>query len=687
MTAVKSRSPGKLTLQHQLSISFMACVFGLALFTSMVSAWQGARQISDTLMAQSMAVASSLASQSTLALLSASPDNASEAVAATLAMPGVLRVELRKADGGTLLARGAVLPAGASSPSGVNRSLPMAYLAAEDDDAWHFIAPVWTRPEPTPFDVVEPKAEYLGHVRLVHSKSTLSRLKANIYVVNLLSAFFFAALFLVVIRILTLRVTRPLRSLSTAMDRAGQGETRLRASEEGPRDLQSMAQSFNRMMRALEDRGEELARHQDHLEDLVRERTSELQQARDRAEVASQAKTSFLARMSHELRTPLNAILGYAQLLKMDRALSPRQRNGVDTIHDSGEHLLMLIVDILDLSRIESGKTELRPEPVSLRSFLGGLSDIIRVKAEEKGLYFDLSVDPSLPPSVLVDDKRLRQILLNLLSNSVKFTEMGVVRLAVRPVQQEDASLAGPDGYVALRFEIQDTGAGIGTDDLARIFEPFEQAGSADSRSAGTGLGLAICRQLVRLMGSDIHVSSQIGAGSLFWFELSLPALDAIGLKGDVESPQEAQAHIAGYEGARQSVLVVDDVPANRQMLVDLLSPLGFVVMQAVDGQAAIEATLARRPDLILMDQAMPVMDGLAAIRWLRQHDLDQGLAPLPILLLSAHASADDEAAALAAGANAFLAKPVCRTALLNLIQRQLGLVWQYDNDQNRYVA
>lgn len=687
MTAVKTRSPGKLTLQHQLSISFMACVFGLALFTSMVSAWQGARQISDTLMAQSMAVASSLASQSTLALLSASPDNANEAVAATLAMPGVLRVELRKADGGTLLARGAVLPAGASSPSGVNLSLPMAYLAAEDDDAWHFIAPVWTRPEPTPFDVVEPKAEYLGHVRLVHSKSTLSRLKANIYVVNLLSAFFFAALFLAVIRILTLRVTRPLRSLSTAMDRAGQGETRLRASEEGPRDLQSMAQSFNRMMRALEDRGEELARHQDHLEDLVRERTSELQQARDRAEVASQAKTSFLARMSHELRTPLNAILGYAQLLKMDRALSPRQRNGVDTIHDSGEHLLMLIVDILDLSRIESGKTELRPEPVSLRSFLGGLSDIIRVKAEEKGLYFDLSVEPSLPPSVLVDDKRLRQILLNLLSNSVKFTEMGVVRLAVRPMPQEDASLAGPDGYVALRFEIQDTGAGIGTDDLARIFEPFEQAGSADSRSAGTGLGLAICRQLVRLMGSDIHVSSQIGTGSLFWFDLSLPALDAIGLKGDVESSQDAQVHIAGYEGARQSVLVVDDVPANRQMLVDLLTPLGFVVLQATDGQVAIDATLSRRPDLILMDQAMPVMDGLAAIRWLRQHDMDHGQAPLPILLLSAHASVDDEAAALAAGANAFLAKPVCRTALLDLIQRQLGLVWQYDNDQNRYVA
>lgn len=687
MTVVKQRSPGKLTLQHQLSISFMACVFGLALFTSMVSAWQGARQISDTLMAQSMAVASSLASQSTLALLSASPDNASEAVAATLAMPGVLRVELRKADGGTLLARGAVLPAGASSPSGVNHALPAAYLAAEDDDAWHFIAPVWTRPEPTPFDVVEPKAEYLGHVRLVHSKSTLSRLKANIYVVNLLSAFFFAALFLVVIRILTLRVTRPLRSLSTAMDRAGQGETRLRASEEGPRDLQSMAQSFNRMMRALEDRGEELARHQDHLEDLVRERTSELRQARDRAEVASQAKTSFLARMSHELRTPLNAILGYAQLLKMDRALSPRQRNGVDTIHDSGEHLLMLIVDILDLSRIESGKTELRPEPVSLRSFLGGLSDIIRVKAEEKGLYFDLSVEPSLPPSVLVDDKRLRQILLNLLSNSVKFTEMGVVRLAVRPMPQEDASLAGPDGYVALRFEIQDTGAGIGTDDLARIFEPFEQAGSADSRAAGTGLGLAICRQLVRLMGSDIHVSSQIGTGSLFWFDLSLPALDAIGLKGEMESPLAAQAHIVGYEGARQSVLVVDDVPANRQMLVDLLTPLGFVVLQATDGQAAIDATLSRRPDLILMDQAMPVMDGLAAIRWLRQHDVDHAQATLPILLLSAHASSDAEAAALAAGANAFLAKPVCRTALLDLIQHQLGLVWQHDNDQNRYVA
>ncbi len=686
MSTVKQRSPGKLTLQHQLSISFMAGVFGLALFTSMVSAWQGARQISDTLMAQSMAVASSLASQSSLALLSGSPDNASEAVAATLAMPGVLRVELRKADGGTLLARGAVMPAGASSPSSVSRPMSMAYLAAEDDDAWHFIAPVWTRPEPTPFDVVEPKPEYLGHVRLVHSKSTLSRLKANIYVVNLLSAFFFAVVFLIVIRILTKRVTRPLRSLSSAMDRAGQGEAQLRASEEGPRDVQRMAQAFNRMMRALEERGDELARHQDHLEDLVRERTTELQQARDRAEVASQAKTSFLARMSHELRTPLNAILGYAQLLKMDRALTPRQRSGVDTIHDSGEHLLMLIVDILDLSRIESGKTELRPEPVSLRSFLGGLADIIRVKAEEKGVHFELSVAPSLPPSVLVDEQRLRQVLLNLLSNAVKFTERGVVCLTVRPTPQQDAPQERLPGLVALRFEIQDTGTGIGADDLVRVFEPFEQAGSAESRAAGTGLGLAICRQLVRLMGSDIHIDSQVGTGSLFWFDLSLPELDAIGLKGDTEVSPE-QAHIVGYEGARQSILVVDDVQANRQMLVDLLTPLGFVVHQAADGQAAIDDTLARRPHLILMDQAMPVMDGLDAIRWLRQHDRDQGHGRLPILLLSAHASADDEAAALVAGADAFLPKPVCREALLNLIQQQLGLVWQREDDQNRYVA
>lgn len=659
----------RMTFQRQLSIAVAVGVVLLALFSSIASAWQGSRQIRDTLMRQGAHIATSLATQSTLALLYASSDNASDAVNAALTFPDVLRVEIRRADGGTLLVRGT---AGKDSSAG-NLPLPQlhpreAFLEAETDETWRFVAPVWTKPADTPFEVVAPTEEFLGYVRVVHSKATLVRMMADIFIVNLTCAFFFAGLFLVAIRYLSRRISRPLNVLSAAMARAERGEAHVRAVIDGPQDIEHMAQAFNRMIAVLQERGDELQRHRDHLEDLVRERTGELRTAKDRAEIANQAKSAFLARMSHELRTPLNAIMGYAQLLKMDKSLNDRQMQGLKTIHGSGEHLLLLIVDILDLSQIEAGKTELHPAPVAVPTFLQGLSDIIRIKAEEKGLQFVLDCGEGVPNSIEVDEKRLRQVLLNLLSNAVKFTAQGLVSLSVRRMDTQTQ-----ESTATLRFEVHDTGVGIPKDEQDRVFEPFEQAGDARSRAAGTGLGLAIVRQLVRLMGGEVQVDSRVDAGSLFWFELRVHCSAGDTLVLPLPTPTTPDTEMSGYEGRRRTILIVDDVDINRTMLIDILRPLGFDTVEAADGQQALDRIGEALPDLVLMDLAMPVMDGLKATRALRAQE---STSKLPIIALSANASNADRDEALAAGANVFIAKPFERTELLRQLGESLDLRW-----------
>ena len=241
-----------------------------------------------------------------------------------------------------------------------------------------------------------------------------------------------------------------------------------------------------------------------------------LQEAKRLAEVTARAKSEFLARMTHELRTPLNSVLGYVQILQRDSNLSERQVASLATIEHSGRHLLLLINDVLDTAKIECGKFELAPASVHLAEFAQVVGDIIRVKASEKGLQFFCNVDPRLPPVVTVDERRLGQVLLNLLGNAVKFTERGAVTLALQGGAAYGSS-------VDVRFEVRDTGSGLPADDIERIFRPFEQAGDLQQRMLGTGLGLAVSRQLVQAMGSEIEVRSEPGAGSVFSFGLTLP--------------------------------------------------------------------------------------------------------------------------------------------------------------------
>jgi signal transduction histidine kinase len=321
----------------------------------------------------------------------------------------------------------------------------------------------------------------------------------------------------------------------------------------------------------------ELRKHQERLEALVASRTTELRAAKETAESASRAKSSFLANMSHEIRTPLDAILGYAQLLGRDQDLNARQKEKIDIIHSSGSHLLTLINDILEMSKIEAGRTIVAVEPFDLTALLTDVHLMFQELAEKKGLALIFERDPALPQAMSGDAGKVRQVVINLLSNAVKFTQRG--HIAVRA-----ASLAAGDDRHTVAIAVEDTGPGIAPQNLSRIFDAFDQAG-AKGRIAGTGLGLAISRTFARLMQGDLVVESTPGKGRVFRFSFE-PGVTA----GDLVPGRRVPPIPIGLEAGHPAwkVLIVDDVATNRNLLEELLSPIGFVTRMAATGQEAI---------------------------------------------------------------------------------------------------
>jgi len=537
-------------------------------------------------------------------------------------------------------------------------------------------------------------------------------------------------------------ITQPLQQLTAATQRLAKGDLsqtlQLHHSDDEivilARAFNSMTLQLRKLIADLEDRADALQRSKAFALEKAQqleEAMHALEKAKETAEVANRSKSQFLANMSHELRTPLNAILGFTQVISNDTPLNAQQQNYLDIVSRSGEHLLALIDDVLEMSKIEAGQTTLTETDLDLHRLLSNLQDMLQLKANSKDLELTFQQDPNLPQYIKADERKLRQVLINLLSNAIKFTSAGSVILRVNRVdsswfiahrkaqtKDHDPSIINhaPSTInhepltinkklltITLHFEVEDTGTGISPDDLDRLFAPFVQTQSGQQQTEGTGLGLSISQQFVQLMGGEIAVTSQLGKGSIFQFEIQVQLAEV--LQPEPGLPlQNVVGLAAGQPDYR--ILIVEDNKLNRLLLGKVLKAVGFHVREARNGQEGVELWESWQPHLIWMDMQMPVMDGIEATRLIKareqtrnkvvpeqEGESNQTLpSPIPrppnnepltsnnehtiVIALTASAFEEDRAQILAAGCDDFVSKPFKKEIVLEKLEKHLGVCY-----------
>ena len=621
--------------RRQLMAIVTVSILGLALFSSLMNSWETSRSMRGYLIEQGRHIAENLARQSTLALLYHSADNVREEVATSLAFPDVLQVEITDAAHKVLLlqtkAGARVKPKQELQPE---VALTQAMLVQETDNEWRFGAPVYQGHEAaSPFDLQESKPQLLGYVHIVLGKGTMNHLVFSLLAVNLAITLSFALILLGIMRLLTRHFIRPLNALSDLMGRAEAGESGMRATRQGPRDIIDMAQAFNKMMAVLE------------------EREAELKQSRDQALHAAMMKAQFAATVSHEVRTPLSGVVGMLDMLKEMR-LSKPQQECVDVAWNSAHTLIDLINDILDFSKMEANKLVLEEIDFDLRKLVEEVLELLAKQAQKKGLDLGYLLAADVPNRIKGDSMRLRQVLINLVGNALKFTEQGQV--AVRIFRNADG--AEPFG---LRIKVSDTGIGMDENAISHVFESFAQANNATARKyGGTGLGLAICKQLVELMGGEIGVASEPEQGATFWFTI-------VCQPGEVQAIAPAEPALLGMR-----VLVAAESEIVRSFLEQSLTDQGMschAVNSTSEAQIALDHAAQAPYALVIMEHSAAESQDAELARHIRS---SPGLSRAHLLLLRQHGAPKSEQLQEADG---YLDKPLRLQRLLEAILHLLS--------------